>query len=106
MNNRQWRVHDLPPKWDGLAVDWEGWQQFPSTLDFHMRPKHLCTACASDRRPALNFGFVHLKNGLRSRHLTAFRCLDCKHDNVYDGMTRTWWDLDDNDYRTAGSLQP
>ena len=96
------REFDLPPKWDGAPVTWEGWHQNATTLDFHTRAEDLCIACASTRRPALNSGSVHLK-GFDSPRFTAFRCLDCQHDTVFDGISHEWWDLEARDYTVFGS---
>ncbi len=38
--------------------------------------------------------------------LRAFRCPDCKRDEVWDIETDEWWDLDDSDYGDEGSVRP
>ena len=48
------REHDIPPRWDGLAVVWEGWQHAP--------PVHWCSArlvdvCEGCGRPTTHRGY-------------------------------------------------
>ncbi|MDP9820403.1 hypothetical protein [Nocardioides massiliensis] len=48
------REHDLPPRWDGRAVVWEGWEYAPiTTLHLHMRPD-VCEGCGM---PTMERGF-------------------------------------------------
>jgi hypothetical protein len=49
---------------------------------------------ASSRRPALALW-----------RLFAFRCQDCRHDQVLDLNTRELWDLDHTDYGPEGSTE-
>lgn len=35
--------------------------------------------------------------------LHAYRCQDCRHDQVWDTETDEWWDLDHTDYLPEGS---
>ena len=41
------REHDLPPKWDGLAVLWKGWEYVPPTsmTMFHSSGRDVCEGC-------------------------------------------------------------
>ena len=112
------RVHDLPPKWDGHRVEWGGWRTPPpATLDLHGVHADCCTHCASTAPKAVNFGVVWAApvglilfpakrrwRGTQSggdhavQWLTAYRCPDCRTDEVEDRMTRELWVLDDADY--------
>ena len=47
------REHDLPPRWDGLAVVWEGWQYAP--------PVHWCSARLV-RDEAIRLALAELKD--------------------------------------------
>lgn len=59
------REHDLPPKWDGRAVWWEGWHlPLDGSHVFicgrgaqHLRTS-VCEACGSQAAPATNRGHV------------------------------------------------
>lgn len=117
------RTHDLPPRWDGLQVQWEGWRDIGAIFICPppKRPER-CPFCASDQAPRINFGRIwtdpatapaaigkaRLHNG---RHLvgtlTAFRCPDCNRDRVLDsiGSSGKWWDLDETDYTDDGSSE-
>ena len=136
------RQFDLPPKWDGRDVEWQGWED---TLDTFIcgpaaRQREVCPACGSVEARVINIGLVHPLPGetweqdhlieKRTRsgrsimvkagkqmvkahpvlELVAFRCVDCKHDVVwdkYDGGWEsggTWWDLDHTDYGPQGSV--
>ena len=106
------RAHQLPPKWDGCTVEWEGWQRDDTTLRFHMRGD-CCPHCGSLTDRVFAAGMVradgprgvlalHKARGYQLGRLYAFRCPDCQHDQVTDlaGIT---WDLDDTDYGDDGS---
>ena len=117
------RLHDLPPKWDGHRVEWRGWRVSPrTTLEFHGL-REACPHCASTTPEAINFGVVWAKpvglipfpggrwdaRGSRQggdhavKWLNAYRCPDCRTDEVEDRMTRELWVLDDSDYDDNGS---
>lgn len=41
------REHDLPPRWDGRAVAWDGWEYVPpsSMTMWHSRGRDVCEGC-------------------------------------------------------------
>lgn len=92
------REHDLPPKWDGIVVEWAGWRLVWSTLVWHIKPRP-CSQCKSTRPQETAYGYRDNIPGV----LVAFRCPDCLHDVVVDPHTDEWWDLDDSDYGPEGS---
>lgn len=131
------RDFDLPPRWDGNVVVWDGWDR----LDAHgpvficpPTPRHCCPACGSltpsltnrgrralsprtTRQQILDHDAARrrLPESVRSKlhagrgplalyGLTAFRCPDCRFDQVLDA-DRRWWDLDESDYRADGSWE-
>lgn len=125
--------HDLPPTWDGQVVRWKPWQP-TEDIQICPPPKPVkCVRCKSTKPPLLAFGLVHPRPGAtmtvtetvpsrrqpgasfeRSKQvpawptlrLSAFRCPDCKLDDVWDRDTDTWWELDDSDYGDEGSHPP
>jgi hypothetical protein len=118
------REHDLPPKWDGRAVLWEGWSD---QLVAHVCPppkeREVCAACGSLARAVVNRGLLAHRRGttlavldghLRAHRpgkvgywvLYAWRCPGCKQDVVWDVRRDEWWDLDFTDYGDAGSADP
>ena len=125
------REHDLPPKWEGLAVLWRGWE---AGLRNHViicpppKTPECCAACGSFEEPVTNRGLVavalflthdqlraeeenrkrlgslaHKRKPRALYRLFAHRCPDCKHDVVWDTDTDDWWDLDHTDYGPDGS---
>lgn len=127
------REHDLPPRWDGLATVWDGWEtQIPAFVC--PPPKSsCCSACGSLATPVVNRGRVarvpavthdrirehddkRARLGAGNGHLAgrpvalyrlhAFRCPDCRHDVVWDVDTDEWFDLDHTDYGPEGSTAP
>ena len=124
------RSHDLPRFWDGKAVVWRGWEA-PLDAWICPPPKpSCCEACGSLARPVTNRGRVARFGGIthdmiaaadaaRDRlptahqhrikghpralyELTAFRCPDCRHDQILDRDGSTW-NLDESDYSDEGS---
>ena len=113
-------VNDLPPRWDGQAVVWNGWQRMPVMLCM-LPDDSCCEACGSDKNRSLCFGLLADDDGMTARdvrtndaacrvgattrrswiRLTAYRCPDCGHDQVDDG--EDVWNLDPDDYTDAGS---
>lgn len=106
------RLHDLPPRWDGLPVQWADWTDAAA-----MSPER-CTYCGGTTAAAINTGHIwtdessaspatgeaRLRDGRRFVGLlTAFRCPQCEHDHVLDSITGKRWDLDDTDYTDEGS---
>lgn len=55
------RTHDLPPRWDGRRVEWEGWrdQHDVFVCGPAARRVDLCQRCSSQKRPVTNIGVVH-----------------------------------------------
>lgn len=113
------RDHDLPPRWDGLPVDWGEWDD--SGRGFVCPPPRpqCCDRCGSPRPRLFNVGRIWTDPGTappaigvarlrRGRHLVgviaAFRCPDCEHDSVLDHHEKSW-DLDDTDYTDKGSWE-
>ncbi|ORW08081.1 MULTISPECIES: hypothetical protein [Mycolicibacter] len=112
------REHDLPPRWDGLAVQWGDWR--PPLEVFVCPPPRApqcCTRCGDTRPPAMNVGRIWTDPAtappaisrarlLAGRQLvgvmTAFRCPHCGHDTVL-GPDGELWDLDATDYTDDGS---
>ena len=126
------RAHDLPPRWDGHVVVWDGWEPAADRPMFICPPPKepdSCTACGSLARPMRNKGRVadsaitahamidqedarrallppELRHKIPRRafyRLVAHRCPDCRHDRVLEDLT-TWWDLDESDYTDDGSF--
>jgi hypothetical protein len=116
------REFDLPRRWDGLVVVWQGWEEQRMFL-CPPPPREVCRRCASvDSRPT-NRGLVALRRDIsrdvieahrkmdavarvaRAR-LHAFRCTGCQHDEVWDFQTQLTWDLDFTDYGPDGSVNP
>ena len=105
------RPNQLPPRWDGCTIEWEGWQPDYSTLRFHS--KQVCAHCGSSARPITNVGRVRVDapkgvrvlykvRGYQRGRLYAFRCPDCLHDVVVD-LKGDSWDLEESDYEDSGS---
>jgi hypothetical protein len=124
------REFDLPPRWDGLlVVQWTPWEPQPHAFICPpSKARDCCPACASPEPRVHARGMVALRadltraqweyeeeNRARLRKLAhkraqvalwrlyAFRCQDCRHDQVWDTDTDEWWDLDHTDYGTEGS---
>lgn len=112
------REHDLPPRWDGLPVEWGAWGDTAGVL-ICPPPKlpDRCTRCGSTEAALINVGRIWTdkrsaptaigRARLRAgKHLvgliTAFRCPTCEHDHVLDPAGQAW-DLDDTDYGEDGS---
>lgn len=108
------REHDLPPKWDGVEVEWRGWEPpLQPTFRPHV-PPCCCEQCGSDKHPALNQGLMAARpGGARLLRLVAFRCADCGVDVIREtsrrqrfGDSPEWWVLDESDYGAEGSTSP
>lgn len=107
-------LHDLPPRWDGHPIDWDGrWQPRAAPLHAHLRQETGCEQCGSDA-PELHQRGRYNSYGLRLAHsplprrpkvteLLAARCPDCQHTTVIDLMTQDVWELAPSDYTDAGS---
>lgn len=123
------RQFDLPPMWDGLVVQWRGWE--PQLRAFICPPPKdpaCCRKCGSLTAPVCNVGYVatspavthadveyeeanrrrlgslaHKRKPLVWMRLFVWRCPDCRHDVVHDNDTDECWDLDDTDYGPDGS---
>lgn len=122
------RLHDLPPSWDGVPVEWSGWSTHRTSLAYHATPDQLaCRKCGSVDESLINWGkrppaaatypgtrTKTTRSGHRYevaaevpawpvRDIWAARCRHCRHDVVTDERTGEVWDLDDEDYGPAGS---
>ena len=106
------RAHQLPPKWDDCTVEWGEWQRNDSTLRLHVRPE-CCPNCGSLTERVLNVGKLRndgprvflarrSRSGYQPGRLFAWRCPDCKHDQVTD-LSGVTWDITDDDYTDEGS---
>lgn len=130
------REHDLPPRWDGLAVVWDGWHMPDPGPVFICPPRAVradcCVGCGSTAVQPSNRGRVarvpavtherirevdaqrdrlpererHRVKGLALYRLYAYRCPDCQFDTVWDTETGEWWTLDHTDYGDDGSVTP
>lgn len=128
------REFDLPPRWDGLlVVQWTPWEARPDTVFICPPPKTrpCCPACGSPEPNVSCRGMValsslvtrerwereeenrtrlgrlaHKRKPLALWRLYAYRCQDCRHDQVWDMLTGEWWNLDHTDYSDEGSTQP
>lgn len=119
-------ARDLPPRWNGRAVVWGPWDM-PTSRFFlcggRAPERTCCPKCAStSERPHAVGALAHKratthqqildyqavrKGGLVAyRHLHAFRCTDCRHDQVWVSDRDEWWDLDLADYGDRGSVDP
>lgn len=113
------REYDLPPKWDGAPVEWEGWVASPVILCPAVK-REPCTRCGSTAQGTSNIGVRTIvygenvervgKGRLHAREmkatLHAHRCPACLLDTVWDPWTDEWWDLDPTDYGDEGSNPP
>jgi hypothetical protein len=112
------REHDLPPRWDGLTLEWGDWSDTADVI-ICPPPRHpeRCDHCGTTAACLTNIGRIWTdetsapaaigRARLRGdRHLvgliTAFRCPGCRHDSVVDPDGQQW-DLDDTDYTDDGS---
>lgn len=112
------REHDLPPRWDGLPVEWGEWRE-PVNVFLCPPPRQpeRCDHCASTGPRSMSVGRIWTDPATappaigraRMRHgrhlvgiITAFRCDDCAHDTVLD-PSGVLWDLDETDYTDDGS---
>lgn len=125
------RKHDLPPRWDGCITTWRGWEPLPIAHICPPPKRRCCSGCGSAEEPVLNVGTVchsprtthaelrhDAENRKRLRRLAykrpllatmrlyAFRCQDCRADEVWDRKTDEWWTLDHTDYGDNGSVAP
>lgn len=102
MNNQRTlptgRDYDLPPFWDGHRVQWGRWEIGWITLC--RERASCCPYCGSTERPPVCHGVIA---GQKNR-LWAYRCPDCRHDQVYELRGDSVWDLDESDYTDVGSF--
>lgn len=112
------RQHDLPPRWDGLPIEWGEWSD---TADVFICPppreRTRCSQCGSDRRPRMSLGRVLTELAVVDKstsvrpasvarvvaNLALFRCPECEHDYVLDFANDEAWDLDRNFLRRRPS---
>lgn len=123
------REHDLPPRWDGHAVLWHGWETRLAPIFICPPPRPTCCeGCGSLAESVTNRGMVavwasltpedlraeeenrrrlgplaHKRRPRAVWRLYAFRCPDCQLDVVWDTDTDEWWTLDHTDYGSEGS---
>ncbi|EHB48788.1 hypothetical protein MycrhDRAFT_5629 [Mycolicibacterium rhodesiae JS60] len=112
------RQHDLPPRWDGLPVEWGDWSDTADIFICPPPPRKKCEHCGSQRDSLMCLGRVWTDPATapraigrarlqRGKHLvanlSAFRCPDCEHDYVLDVVNNEAWDLDPTDYTNDGS---
>lgn len=107
------RLFDLPPKWDGHPVTWDGWTVEPPVRIYPPPPQTLCPGCDTASVAHTNRGHVtptlilHGTGHGRTASgwdLVAMRCPHCHHDQVIELRDSfNVWDLDDNDYTPEGS---
>jgi hypothetical protein len=126
------RDHDLPPRWDGLACVWDGWETVTPAIICPPPKTSGCEGCGSAAPAVMNRGRVaripavthasiretdkarerlplHVRYRLPMKadyRLTAFRCPDCLLDVVWDQTTAECWTLDHTDYGHEGSVAP
>lgn len=97
--------NDLPPKWDGHPVTWDGWEGgeifiCPPPTD----QDRACAQCGVVDSQRKNMGRT-FKDGIVHHFLHAKRCRHCNHDTVYDLRADKLWDLDPSDYSDEGSYE-
>ena len=130
------REYDLPPRWDDRDVEWDPWKPEPKAFVCARGTKPIppwsCSECTSTATPLTAAGVLQPLPGetvatTRERRtkrsgrryvaevevsarpdigLHARRCVDCGHDEVYVERTGEVWDLDEDDYTSAGSQDP
>lgn len=112
------RPNDLPPRWDGHPVTWEGWKDLPTILCGKIK-REPCHACGSPAQVIMNVGTIAVSlaqvgvaairrkriSAVQHWRIYAIRCPDCRADQVYDlsDWPGRWWDLDPEDYGDDGS---
>ena len=116
------RDHDLPPRWDGMPVEWGGWHTPPEPT--HAAEPDPCDRCGAFGPWLMNRGTIWTdpnivrtigRPGVRGsgghgrwgRHiiatLYAFRCTQCGADEASILGSHDVWVLDESDYTDAGS---
>jgi ribosomal protein L37E len=90
--------NELPPEWDGLRVEWRGFELEPVSFDL---PADCCASCGGVGPRSINHG--RLPGAEVPSHLVAVRCTTCGFTQVRDAR-RVWWDLDESDYSDKGSV--
>lgn len=99
--------HDLPPRWDGCRVEWDGWREWDGLFVCPPRrsAESTCEECGAKRVFACNQGRVVDPSAGTPHHLTARRCPVCGLDYVEcftpDGVVT--WVLESCDYGDLGS---
>lgn len=111
------RKHDLPPKWDGRRVEWSAFEWSHDAMGggqvFICPPPaepDACSACGGTKPTITATGTVHPLPGdghdWPVKQLVVWRCMDCRHDVVYDMARGATYDLDETDYGDDGSHEP
>lgn len=95
--------HDLPPRWDDVAVAWGSWDYEVAIQFCTPQPADPCRGCGSTEPGLLCRGRL-MPDGQTptGAMLVAFRCDRCDLDSVFD-QHGVLWDLDPADYTDAGS---
>jgi hypothetical protein len=97
----------LPPRWDGVLVEWTDLGLTGGSMDLHFPPK--CETCGDTRPPWRSGGTLqlgrdpHTGRTVRRFDLYAERCQGCLADVVYDERTDETWALGPEDYGPEGS---
>lgn len=107
---------DLPPRWDGYEVTWDGrWESSVSSLALHLPDLGACEECGSVRSQVHRWGtywwtwerpaHMPLRDGPEKhlRRIMAQRCQDCEHTTVTEMETHETWDIDESDLTDEGS---
>lgn len=108
------RQHDLPPRWDGMPVEWGNWTDTDDIFICPPPKPEKCEHCRSTRPPLMNLGRIWTDpattpaiGGGRQivANLAALRCPDCRRDHVLLLAHGEWqaWNLDETDYTDDGS---
>lgn len=112
------RDHDLPPRWDGMPVQWGDWDDTGRIFMCPPPKPQPCPCCRSLRPRLFNVGRIwtdphtappaiglgRLRGGRHLvGHLSVYRCPDCHHDTALDPAGQEW-DLDPSDYTDTGSF--
>lgn len=67
-------AYQLPPKWDGLDIEWRGWTNQPILMCPPKAARQVCENCASPAQPAMNVGVVHPAPGTMITQTLYKRC--------------------------------
>ena len=117
------RPFDLPPRWDGLPVEWDAsWEALTARLNICKidpqgsrslldDPEFLgvCPGCGMAEKTSTKAGHIAYRMGKQTRYrrLNAYRCIRCGHDEIVELTPNgpQCWDLDETDYTEQGSYE-